>query len=249
MTEIAPAFAVAHDGWGELVLSRPERKNAVIGPMAVALREGLKELLQQKARVIVLRGEGGAFCSGLDIDAFNAKPAPDWLASFGEQWMAWHVDLYRCPAVIICALERYAINGGASMALGSDLLIAGEKSYVLVGEAAQGAPAPMNLAWLRLRASEAVIAQLTLTARRFHGPELHRLGLALDVVPDADVLTRARELAAQMAKFPGTGLLSTKYAMRRLGPACDGADWFNRSRERPPEAGEWSPQRQRVSRE
>lgn len=246
MSDEKLAYAVQHDGWGELVLSRPARRNALIGPMVVKMREALASLLAQNSRVILLRGDGGSFCSGLDVDAFNTTPPQPWVKDFQDNWMNFHLDLYRCPATIVCALERHAINGGASMALGSDLLVAGEKAFLMVGEAAQGAPAPMNLAWLKLRASETVIAQLMLSARRFHGPELHRLGLALDVVPDADVLTHAQKLSETLAKFPGSGLVSTKYAMRLLGPAGDGEDWFKRAKEKPANVGDWTPQRQRV---
>ena len=55
-----------------------------------------------------LRGEGGAFCSGLDVDAFAADPAPEWRAGFQRDWAAWHADLYACPAVLVGALERNA---------------------------------------------------------------------------------------------------------------------------------------------
>ena len=249
MTDTKCAYAVQHDGWGELVLSRPARRNALVGPMVVDLRKGLAELVAAGSRVILLRGEGGSFCSGLDIDAFNAKPPEPWLAGFQDEWMGFHLELYRCQATIVCALERHAINGGASMALAADLMIAGEGAFLMVGEAAQGAPAPMNLAWLRLRVSENVIAQLTLSARRFHGPELLRLGLAAEVVADAEVAAHARTVAETLAKFPGTGLASTKYAMRQLGPAGDGEEWFRRAKQRPPNAGDWTPQRQRVGKE
>jgi enoyl-CoA hydratase len=220
------AYPIAHDGWGELVLSRPQRRNAIIGPMATDLRAGLASLLAGGARVIVLRGDGGSFCSGLDIDAFAQKPEPAWRATFQKDWAAWHLDLYRCPAVTICALERHAINGGSSMVFGCDLLVAGDESFLLVGEAAQGMAAPMNVAWLKLKTTEAVAAQLTLAPRRVKGAELARLGLAYDVVADAEVLNRARELAATMAGYPGTGLAAIKASFRKNGLAGDGTEWF-----------------------
>jgi enoyl-CoA hydratase/carnithine racemase len=220
------AHAIAHEGWGELVFARPQRKNAIIGPMVGELRAGLARLLAGGARVIVLRGEGGAFCSGLDIDAFAQKPAPAWRQTFPDDWAGWHLDLYRCPAVIICALERFAINGGSSMVFACDLVVAGEESFVLVGEAIQGMAAPMNVAWLRLKTTEAIAAQLTLAPRRMKGAELARLGLAYEVVADDQVVTRARELAATLAGYPGAGLANIKAGMRRYGVAGDGEDWF-----------------------
>ncbi len=212
----------AHDGWGELILSRPARKNALIGPMASELRAGLAALMAGGARAIVLRGDGGVFCSGLDVDAFAEDPAPDWRAGWSQEWAGWHLDLFHCRAVIICALERYAINAGASMALAADLLIAGETSSLLIGEAALGMHAPMNLAWLRLRTHEAIAAQLALGARRTSAADLLRLGLAYEVVADDDVAPRALALAAQLAGYPGQGLAAIKTALRK--PAPEGGD-------------------------
>jgi enoyl-CoA hydratase/carnithine racemase len=225
-TADANARIVVQDGWGELVLARPQRKNAIVGPMVAELRAGLAALLQGGARVIVLRGEGGAFCSGLDIDAFAQNPAPAWRQMFSADWAAWHLDLYRCPAVIVCALERFAINGGSSMVFASDLVVMGEEAFLLVGEAVQGMAAPMNVAWLRIKTTEAIAAQLTLAPRRMKSAELQRLGLVYEVVADADVVTRANALAAALAGYPPSGIADIKAHLRRLGNAGDGETWF-----------------------
>lgn len=218
------AYAEMHDGWGELVLSRPDRRNALVGPMVADLRAGLGHLLAREARAIVLRGEGGAFCSGLDVDAFAVRPAPEWVAGWAGDWADFHRELYRCPAVIIGALERFAINGGASLALACDVLVAGEGAFILVGEAAIGMHAPMNVAWLRLRTSEAVAAQMALAAGRMPAADLHRLGLVHTIVADTAVTQEAQALAARLAGFPGQGLAAIKAAMRR--PVAQGEDVF-----------------------
>lgn len=224
-------LAAGREGWGELVLNRPERRNALAPASAAGLRLGLAELVAGGARVILLRGEGGTFCSGLDVDLFRGGAGAAWAGD----WAGFHRDLHACPAVVICALERYAINAGASLALGSDLMVAGEGAVLTVGEAAIGMHAPMNLAWLRLRAPEAVAAQLALGAGRLSGADLHRLGLAWAVVPDAGVLDHAREAAARMAGWPAGTLAGIKAAMRRPVPA-DG-DVFDAVQARPGEGG------------
>lgn len=236
------AYAVTHDGWGELVLSRPTRRNAIVGPMVAQMRTALASLIDAEAQAIVLRGEGGSFCSGLDVDAFGQTPPPGWRQTFPQDWAGWHLDLYRCPAVVICALERHAINGGSSMVFGSDLVVAGESAFVLVGEAAIGMAAPMNVAWLRLKTTETIAAQLTLAPRRLNGTELSRLGLAYDVVADDQVLTRARELATTLASYPGGGLKTIKASLRRYGAAGDGEAWF-----RPTQGTATAPQRMAMS--
>jgi enoyl-CoA hydratase/carnithine racemase len=217
----APVLTALHEGWGELVLNRPERRNALAPASARDLREGLAALLQGGARVVLLRGEGGTFCSGLDIDLFQGGAGAAWAAD----WTGFHRDLHACPAVVICALERYAINAGAALALASDLMVAGEGAVLTVGEAAIGMHAPMNLAWLRLRAPETVAAQLALGAGRMSGADLHRLGLAWALVPDGEVKDHARAASARMAGWPAGTLAGIKAALRR--PVPEGGDIFD----------------------
>jgi len=227
----APVLATRHEGWGEIVLNRPDRRNALAPETAKALRECLSDLLAGGARVLLLRGEGGTFCSGLDIDLFQGGAGAAWAAD----WTGFHRDLHACPAVVICALERYAINAGAALALGSDLMVAGEGAILTVGEAAIGMHAPMNLAWLRLKAPEAVAAQLALGAGRMAGPDLHRLGLAWALVPDAEVQDHARAAAIRMAGWPAGTLAGIKAALRR--PLPEGGDVFDAVQARPGQGG------------
>jgi enoyl-CoA hydratase/carnithine racemase len=228
---IGPVLATPHEGWGELVLNRPDRRNALAPESAKALREGLSDLLAGGARVVLLRGEGGTFCSGLDVDLFQGGAGAAWAAD----WTGFHRDLHACPAVVICALERYAINAGAALALGSDLMVAGEGAVLTVGEAAIGMHAPMNLAWLRLKAPESVAAQLALGAGRMAGPDLHRLGLAWALVPDEAVQDHARSAAIRMAGWPAGTLAGIKAALRR--PLPQGGDVFDAVQARPGQGG------------
>ena len=224
-SEPASAKTILHDGWGELILSRPHRRNALTGPMASELRAGLASLLSNGVKAVVLRGDGGAFCSGLDVDAFASEPPPAWRADWGHQWRALHRDLYSCPAVIIGALERFAINGGASLALACDLLVAGESAFLMVAEATLGMHAPMNVAWLRLRTSESVAAQLLFLGRRVMAADLQRLGLVHSIVADAETAEAACAMGATLAGYPGDGLATIKAALRHR--PLDGADMFD----------------------
>ena len=66
-----------HDGYTEIALNRPERRNALIEPLGAELRDAIRAAGAPDApAVILLRGEGGAFCSGLDLKALNADPPP-----------------------------------------------------------------------------------------------------------------------------------------------------------------------------
>lgn len=216
-----------HDGWAELVLNRPERRNAIDGLLADALLSHLTALAAtDTVRAIVLRGEGGALCSGLDLKAFNAEPRPDWLPRFAATWHAVHLALLQCPQVLVVALERFAINGGAALALAGDLLVVGQGAYLQVAEVQLGMAAPKNIAWLALRHGEALAARLTLLGDRWDAEQLLRVGIASEVVADDQVVARACALAQRVAGFPAQGPLRIKSALRAATLRMDARDWF-----------------------
>lgn len=210
----------------ELVLNRPERKNAVTGPLAEAAAAAVAEIEANPAiRVILMRGEGGVFSSGLDLKEFNADPRPEWLPRFQGLWRALHERLFACDKTIVCALESYAINAGSALALSADYLVTGETAFLQVGEVRQGRPAPMNVAWLLARHGDAVARRVILLGRRIPGLELLQLGLAHAVVPDGEALTAARALSAELAEISPEGTAAAKQLLRALN-VRDSTSWF-----------------------
>ncbi len=219
---------VRHDGWAELVLNRPERKNAINGPLGEGLAAGVQQLCEDnRVRLILLRGAGGAFCSGLDLKAFNEEPAPAWRAGFQQTWRAAHRALYNADKPVLGVLEKYAINGGAALALACDLLMVGRGAFLQVGEVQIGMAAPYNLAWLSLRHSENVQAEVALLGERLAGEKLLQLGIAHFCEDDGELLQRGRDLAARLAAYEGHGLVRIKAGIRarRL---LDADAWFDR---------------------
>jgi len=218
-----------HDGWAELILNRPESRNAINGPMGIALAQHLEALNQSSdVGAVLLRGAGGAFCSGLDLKQFNADPAPDWLADFQVIWRRAHKALYNLAPALVVALDRYAINGGAALALAGDVLLMGEKSFLQVGEVQQGMGAPYNLAWLRLRHSEATTARVALLGDRIDGSQAVVLGLANESVGDEMLNQRAVELMQTLAHYPKGALAHIKKTSAGYRSA-DADDWFDRA--------------------
>ena len=214
------------EGYATITLDRPHRKNALTGPVFVALAAAVEELgADDDIAALVLRGAGGGFCSGIDLTELQADPPHPWAPQLGELARQAHIALYRCPCPIITAVERFAINAGAALALAGDLVVVGESGFVQIGEIIQGARIPMNAAWVRLRASESVLARLAFTGDRVTGAELGSLGLATHVVADAAVLDTATALAHRMASFPAGSSRNIKTDVRELA-SIDPDTWF-----------------------
>ena len=208
----------------DIVLDRPARRNAVTQALAVELREALLLVGADPAvGCVVLRGEGGAFCSGMDLGAAGLDLSAEPITA----WTGVHAALYRCAAPVVVALERFAINAGASLVLGANLTVAGEGSFLQASEMAMGVAAPMCQAWLHLRHSPAVADRLTLGCDRIAAPELLRLGIVSEVVADDRVVERAHEVADRIAAYPSTGRLGVGGVWQRLrGTIDDPEAWF-----------------------
>lgn len=224
-TEISNGVAV-------ITLNRPERKNAITGPLLDELASAVRTAGADTAvEAVVLSGAGGAFCSGLDLREYNADPPHPWLAGAADSLRDAHVALATCPAPVVVALERYAINGGAALALAGDLVVAGQSAWLQVGEISLGMAAPNNLAWLLARHSLATTLRVVLRGDRMDGPTLVQLGLAHEVVPDDAVLHRAVDLAREIAGHPAGAGRNLKTAALRVAGVDDAEGWFRRARE------------------
>lgn len=209
-----PAVLVRrHDGWAELVLNRPERRNAIISETVDLLTAALIRLGgDDSVRAVVLRGEGGVFCSGLDL---QDPPSGE---DFSRRWADLHRSLAAFPTVVIGALEKAAVAGGASLALACDLLVVGEGAFLSVPEVGLARQAPMNVAWLVYKHGVGCALQLVLTGRRLSADMLLEGGLAYDTVADAHVQTRSEELARTLATFDRETVVRLKGSIRDAAP-------------------------------
>ena len=145
---------------------------------------------------------------------------------FGAIWRSVHVALYENQKPLIVALERFAINGGAALALAADLLVVGADSFLQVGEVRQGMNAPYNTAWIKLRYPEHIATQLLLLGHQFSGERLLSMGIAYAAPATSETLKTARDLASEVASFPPEAASRLKSSLQRMR-GFDGNEWFD----------------------
>ena len=212
----SPVTFAVKDGVAHITLNRPQRRNAITGPLGIALAEAFEAAqADPDVNAVLFAGAGGAFCSGLDLGEFNTDPKPDWMAEWPALWRRAHRAIFACEKPIVGALERFAINGGAALMLASDFCVAGNTAFLHVGEVQIGMAAPYNLAWLRLKHSEAVCTRLALLGEHIDGPTLTSLGIAHAAVEDTAVLAQATALAQQLANYPNQAAARIKRGLRQ----------------------------------
>ena len=177
---------VEADGRATVLLDRPRKRNALDRPMLESLREVVAELRHHlDARVVVVRGAGGAFCAGADI-ADWADPGPelaDELSRLGSETFA---ELAALPQPSVAVLEGPAVGGGLELALACDLRVAATDAVIGMPEARLGnLPSWGGLARLVQAAGSAPARQLLLTGAPVDGTRAERLGVVTAVAtPD-----------------------------------------------------------------
>ena len=188
-----------------IVLSRPERRNAVDGPTALALADAFRAFdADPDAAVAVLYGDGGTFCSGADLQALTTerhnRVDPDGDGPMGPTRM-------RLSKPVIAAVEGYAVAGGLELALWCDLRVVAADAVLGVFCRRWGVPL-IDGGTVRLPriVGEGVALDLILTGRPVPADEALRIGLASRVVEPGGARAAAESLARSLAELPQTCL-------------------------------------------
>ena len=199
----------------ELVLNRPERRNALDQPAVAALGGALDELEKNPPRALLLRGEGKGFCAGRDLS--DAEPLTEDAEAIvqGLNPMVARLLGLRCPTV--AAVQGAARGFGLGLALACDLLVVGETAKIGSPFAAIGAVLDSGShLFLCSRIGPARTLELVYTGRFLSGAEAVEWGIANSVHPDDELLGAARALAATIAAGPTATFLLSKDIVARI---------------------------------
>jgi enoyl-CoA hydratase len=214
-----PALQVSDEGPVRvLTLDRPERLNALSPQLVDELHAALAEVRETAGcRVLVLTGAGRGFCAGLDLGGLEGlQESSPQERMRGQQRIAALVTTLRdLPQPVVAAVNGPAAGGGLSLALVSDLRVLADSASLHVAFSGIGLSAcDIGVSWLLPRLVGASVAfELLLTGRRVDAQDAYRIGLAGQVVPDAELLPAALTLARQVAAHSPMGLRMTKEVM------------------------------------
>lgn len=210
-----------------ITLNRPERMNTISRTMLAQLSQRLLEAENDpEVRAVILTGSGRAFCAGLDLasaTSSSAKGADGEDAIGSSAALPVTIDARTAPPTVLfnmdkptlCAINGAAAGYGMDTALGCDIRLMGESSKLapafvkrgIVPESGGTWFLPRLLGWSRA-------AEIIFTGRTLSAAECLALGLATHVVPDAELLPRARALALEIAANAPLAVQSAKRLMR-----------------------------------
>jgi enoyl-CoA hydratase/carnithine racemase len=202
-------------GVAEIMLDRPEARNALSTALAVRLTQACAEVAADRSvRAVVLSAAGPAFCVGADLKERAAMSDADLLAQ-RLVFRAAFGGVLGLPQPVISAVQGYALGGGCELALSCDVIVADETAEFGLPEVTVGlvpGGGGTQLALRRLGPGRA--ADLVLTGRRVGAAEAERLGLADRVVPAGTAGQHATVLAERMAANSPVGVRNAKRALR-----------------------------------
>ncbi len=210
------------DGVGEITLNRPERKNPLTFESYAELRDLFRDLVyaQNTVKVVIVTGAEGNFCSGGDVHEIIG---PLTKMSMGEllDFTRMTGDLVKamrgCPQPIIAAVDGVCAGAGAIMAMASDMRLgtpAAKTAFLFTRVGLAGCDMGACAILPRI-IGQGRAAELLFTGRSMSAEEGERWGF-FNALHASDVLmSKARELAASLAKGPtfGHGMTKTQLAM------------------------------------
>lgn len=200
-----------------ITLNRPERRNAMSFGLVADLHDALDEIGGDRTcKVVVLRGAGGGFCSGLDLKDWGTPPGPGEhrhspVGVGGQEFIAnLTVHMRKTPQIIIAAVHGAAFGGGLSLACAADIRVASHDAAFCSAFIRTGLTGTdIGITYLLPRLIGAGPAfDMIVTGRVVDAARAERIGLVTELHDDA--YTGALALARTVASYTQTGLVMTK---------------------------------------
>jgi len=211
------------DGVAVVTLAAPARRNALTVAMAEALIAACESIdADRTIGAVVVRGEGGFFCSGGDratLAAAGRDPAaPETYAGMGAIYRSFaRVGELEPPTV--AAVRGGAVGAGLNLMLATDLRIVAEDALIVSGFMPIGLhPGGGHGALLGRTGAREAAAALALFGERIDGRRAAELGLAWRALPDEEVDAAALELAERAARDPELARRTARSLRSELGP-------------------------------
>ena len=197
-----------------ITLNRPERRNAFTLELLTELCAAVKVTSEQpEQRVLILRGAGAAFCTGLDL-----KDAADTTKAHATAEMVANtlVAISQTRLVTIAAVHGAAVAGGAGIMSACDFVVAAEKTKVGYPEVRRGLVAGLVMTFLRRQVGERNIRELLFSGELLDAARAKEMGLVNRVVSSDEVMAEAQKFAAAVLQGAPGALAQTKRLVEEL---------------------------------
>lgn len=197
-----------------ITLNRPERRNSLTIELLNDLISAIKTTSDQpNKRVIILRGAGAAFCTGLDL-----KEAADQGKAHATAEMVAKtlIAIGETRVVTIAAVHGAAVAGGAGIMSACDFVVAAEKAKIGYPEVRRGLVAGLVMTFLRRQVGERDLRELVLGGELIDAARAKEIGLINRVVPVDDLMNEAHKFASSVLQGAPNAVAQTKQLIEEL---------------------------------
>jgi methylglutaconyl-CoA hydratase len=197
-----------------VTLNRPERRNALTIELLTQLQAAIKVASDGlQGRVIILRGAGVAFCTGLDL-----KEAADQSKAHATAEMVANtlIAISQTRLVTIAAVHGAAVAGGAGIMSACDFVVAAEGTKIGYPEVRRGLVAGLVMTFLRRQTGERNMRQLLLGSELIDAERAKEIGLVNRVVSQHDLMNEALKFAGSVLQGAPGAVTQTKRLIEEL---------------------------------
>jgi methylglutaconyl-CoA hydratase len=190
-----------------VTLNRPERRNALTIELLTELISAIKVISDEPhQRILILRGTGGAFCTGLDLKAASPQNAHATAELVAKTLLA----LSQTHLITIAAVHGAAVAGGAGIMSACDFVVAAEGTRIGYPEVRRGLVAGLVLTFLRRQVSERNMRELLLGSELIGAERAKEIGLINRVVAQDELMSEAQKFADSVLQGAPAALAQTK---------------------------------------
>lgn len=193
-----------------LTLNRPEKRNALNVQLMQELKGAIDDCCVKKQRVIILKGAGPAFCTGLDLQEANDLSS-EAIATLLQ-------TIYLCPLITIAAIHGVAAAGGAGIASACDFIVAVHETKIGFPEVRRGIVPAIVSVFLRRQLAEHNLRELFLLAEWITAEKALAMHLVHKVVSSEDLDKEGVALAQLVMKGAPEAIAKTKHLLNQLYP-------------------------------
>jgi methylglutaconyl-CoA hydratase len=197
-----------------LTLNRPERRNALTIELLSELNAAIKIASEQpQERVIILRGAGAAFCTGLDL-----KEAADQTKAHATADMVANtlIAISQTRLITIAAVHGAAVAGGAGIMSACDFVVAAQGTKIGYPEVRRGLVAGLVMTFQRRQIGERNMRELLLGSELIDADRAKEIGLVNRVVAQADLMNEAQKFAQLVLQGAPGAMAQTKRLIEEL---------------------------------
>lgn len=192
------------DGVATLTLNRPKQYNALSGAMLTALQEALEAVEKDPAvRVVVIAGNGPAFCAGHDLKEMRAHPEKRFQDDLFAQCSRFMLTIARIPQPVIARVHGIATAAGCQLVGACDLAVVSDNAKFAVSGINVGLFCSTPSVALSRNVSRKRAMEMLVTGEFIDAPTAKEFGLVNRVVPLDRLDAEVRHLAdAIIGKSP-----------------------------------------------